>query len=175
MNRKYFVLAVLVVALLSGALAVSAQDMVDRDSVGGRLVISDSFSDVPLDPFVSSWHSTPHYAIYATLFDKAENLEYVGYLADSWEFAEDGLSLTINLIDHASFSDGTPVNAEAIKWNLDRYSDGVSSISQGRSLVGLVTSIEVLSEFTLRLDLSRSAAPLVFWMAGLEIVSPHGL
>ena len=172
MYRKLSLLALLVVTLLSGALAVTAQDMVDRDSVGGRLVISDAFSDVPLDPFVSSWHSTPHYAIYATLFAKAENLEYVGYLADSWEFSEDGLALTINLIDYATFSDGTAVNAEAIKWNLDRYADGVSSISQGRSLVGLVTNTEVLSEYTLRLDLSRSAAPLIFWMAGLEIASP---
>ncbi len=83
MNRKLFMLAVLVVALLSGVLAVSAQDMVDRDSVGGRLVLADASADVSLDPFVTSWHVAPHGAIYANLFAKTENLEYVGYLADT--------------------------------------------------------------------------------------------
>ena len=172
MNRKLFMLAVLVVALLSGALAVSAQDMVDRDSVGGRLVLADASADVSLDPFVTSWHVAPHGAIYANLFAKTENLEYVGYLADTWEVSEDNTSLTITLINYATFSDGTPVNAEAIKWNLDRFSDPEATFSTGASLRNLLINTEVLDEYVIRLDLVSPYASLIFDLAFLELVSP---
>ncbi len=172
MNRKLFMLAVLVVALLSGVLAVSAQDMVDRDSVGGRLVLADASADVSLDPFVTSWHVAPHGAIYANLFAKTENLEYVGYLADTWEVSEDNTSLTITLIDYATFSDGTPVNAEAIKWNLDRFSDPEATFSTGASLRNLLINTEALDEYVIRLDLVSPYASLIFDLAFLELVSP---
>ena len=160
------------VALLSGALAVSAQDMVDRDSVGGRLVLADASADVSLDPFVTSWHVAPHGAIYANLFAKTENLEYVGYLADTWEVSEDNTSLTITLIDYATFSDGTPVNAEAIKWNLDRFSDPEATFSTGASLRNLLINTEALDEYVIRLDLVSPYASLIFDLAFLELVSP---
>ena len=146
--------------------------MVDRDSVGGRLVLADASADVSLDPFVTSWHVAPHGAIYANLFAKTENLEYVGYLADTWEVSEDNTSLTITLIDYATFSDGTPVNAEAIKWNLDRFSDPEATFSTGASLRNLLINTEVLDEYVIRLDLVSPYASLIFDLAFLELVSP---
>lgn len=172
MYKRMFVWALLVVTLLSGALAVTAQDMVDRESVGGRLVLADASADVSLDPFVTSWHVAPHAAIYANLFAKTEQLEYVGYLADTWEVSEDNKSLTITLLDYATFSDGTSVNAEAIKWNLDRFSDPEATSSTGASLRGLLINTEVLDEYVIRLDLDRPYASLIFDLAFLEIVSP---
>ena len=56
---------------------------------GGRLVVADANSNTSLDPFISSWHSWPHYAIYPTLFSRAEDMSYVGFLADSWSVSED--------------------------------------------------------------------------------------
>jgi ABC-type transport system substrate-binding protein len=81
---------------------------------GGTLVIADAESNTSLDPFITSWHSWPHYALYATLMTYDMNLDYVGFLADTWEASEDGKTLTVKLIDYATFSDGTPVNAEAL-------------------------------------------------------------
>ncbi|NJM35718.1 MAG: ABC transporter substrate-binding protein [Rhodomicrobium sp.] len=42
-----------------------------------------------------------------------------GELAESWEIAPDGMSVTFKLKD-AKFWDGTPVTAEDVKWSFDR-------------------------------------------------------
>lgn len=157
--------------MLSVTMGVAAQDS-DGDGRGGRLVVADANSNVSLDPFVSSWHSWPHYALFSTLFSRAEDLSYVGFLADTWEASEDGTELTINLIDSATFTDGTPVDAEAIKWNLEKYANPDTGASQGADLVGLLEEVEVLSEYSFKLHLASSFAPLFFVLSGLEIVSP---
>ncbi|MBK9745312.1 MAG: hypothetical protein IPO91_00900 [Chloroflexi bacterium] len=161
-------LSLVVVILLSGVFATTAQDLPQ----GGRIVVADGASNVSLDPFVTSWHSWPHYALYSTLFARDETMNYVGFLADTWEIGDDGLSLTINLIETAMFTDGTPVNAEAIKYNLDKYANPDTGASQGADLIGLLLSTEVVDEYTLKLTLASSFAPLFYVLSGLEIVSP---
>lgn len=42
-------------------------------------------------------------------------------LAESWEIAEDGLTWTFNLREDVVFHDGTPLDAEAVRWNLERW------------------------------------------------------
>ncbi|MBK8021143.1 MAG: hypothetical protein IPK19_06825 [Chloroflexi bacterium] len=160
--------SLLLVVVLSGVLATSAQDLPQ----GGRIVVADGASNVSLDPFVTSWHSWPHYALFPTLFVRDDTMEYVGFLADTREIGDDGLSLTINLIQTATFTDGTPVNAEAIKYNLDKYANPDTGASQGADLIGLLLSTEVVDEYTLKLNLASSFAPLFFVLANLEIVSP---
>ncbi|NEQ31583.1 MAG: ABC transporter substrate-binding protein [Leptolyngbya sp. SIO4C5] len=41
-------------------------------------------------------------------------------LAESWELAEDGLSVTFTLRPDATFHDGAPVTAADVKWSFDR-------------------------------------------------------
>ncbi len=169
-NRKLSRISImlLLTMLLSMVVGVSAQDT----GKGGRLVVSDANSNTSLDPFVSAWHSWPHYAIFSTLFSRAADLSYVGFLADTWEASEDGKTLIINLIKDATFTDGTPVNAEAIKWNLDKYANPDTGAAQGADLIGLLTSVDVIDEYSFKMNLATSYAPLVFTLSGLEIVSP---
>ena len=115
------------VMLVSGGMALAHDDMMAGK--GGRLIVADANSNTSFDPFVSSWHSWPHYAIYPTLFSRALDMSYVGYLADTWEVSEDSKALTINLIDYATFTDGTPIDAAALKWNLEKYADPESTAS----------------------------------------------
>lgn len=44
-------------------------------------------------------------------------------LASDWTQSEDGLNWTLNLVEGATFHDGTPFNAEAVKFNFDRWRD----------------------------------------------------
>ena len=172
MNRfrpVILLLLVVVLVLLSGV--AIAQDDIFAGK-GGRLVVADANSNTSLDPFISSWHSWPHYAIYPTLFSRAEDMSYVGFLADSWSVSEDSKSLTINLIDGASFTDGTPIDAAAIKWNLDRYSNPETGASQGADLIGLLEEVELNDDYSFTMHLSSPYAPLFFVLSGLEIVSP---
>lgn len=161
----------LLIMLLSTSVTVFAQDDIMAGK-GGRLVVADANSNTSLDPFISSWHSWPHYALFPTLFARAEDLSYVGFLADTWEIGEGGTSLTINLIDYATFTDGTPIDAEAIKWNLEKYANPETGASQGADLIGLLEEVEILGDYSFTMHLSSSYAPLFFTLAGLEIVSP---
>jgi peptide/nickel transport system substrate-binding protein len=47
-------------------------------------------------------------------------LEVAAGLAESWDMSEDGTVYTFNLRDGVMFHDGTPFNAEAVKFNFDR-------------------------------------------------------
>lgn len=165
-GRKFLFTLGLIVLLMLTVLSVSAQE-----GQGGVLNIPDSASNVPLDPFVTSWHSWPHYAIFSTLFQRDMDLNYVGYLADTWEASEDGTRLTITLVD-ATFTDGTPVDAEALKWNLLKYADPESTASAGADLRTLVTDVEVVDDKTFTIVMNASYAPLYYSLSGLEIVSP---
>ncbi|MFW5644077.1 MAG: ABC transporter substrate-binding protein, partial [Alkalispirochaeta sp.] len=44
-------------------------------------------------------------------------------LARSWEISDDGRVYTFHLREGVSFHDGTPFNAEAVKFNFDRMLD----------------------------------------------------
>ena len=47
--------------------------------------------------------------------------EPVPMLAESWESSEDGLTWTVTLKPDLTFQDGTPCDAEAVKWSFDRF------------------------------------------------------
>jgi peptide/nickel transport system substrate-binding protein len=58
-----------------------------------------------------------------TLPDGTLSYDYdtlVPELAERWEIAPDGMSVTFYLREDATFWDGTPVTAEDVKWSLDR-------------------------------------------------------
>ena len=47
------------------------------------------------------------------------------WLAESWTLSPDGLTYTFKLRKGVVFHDGTPVDAKAVKWNLDRLKDPI--------------------------------------------------
>jgi len=72
----------------------------------------------------------------------------IPWLASGWEIAPDKSSLTLTLQQGVTFSDGTPFNAEAVKYCLDQYRAGT-----GTELSN-VTSIDIIDEYTVRENLS---------------------
>ena len=70
-------------------------------------------------------------------------------LATSWELSPDEKYYTVHLRKGVKFHDGTDFNAQAVKWNLDE-------IKKAKSLtVTQVTSIDVIDDYTVRLNLSE--------------------
>jgi len=54
------------------------------------------------------------------MFDPIDQSTLVGDLAESWEWSDDGLSLTFRIRENASWHDGTPVTSDDIAFSLDR-------------------------------------------------------
>jgi peptide/nickel transport system substrate-binding protein len=97
---------------------------------GGELKLAfpaEEAGDTPsLDPAmkISTWGNIVTAAVYDTLVyqDPKDNSIKPG-LATSWAVSDDGKSYTLKLQDKAKFHDGTPVNADAVKFSLDRAAD----------------------------------------------------
>ena len=89
-----------------------------------------------------------------TLFFPGDKYLPQPWLATDWKLAPDGLSLTISLRKGVKFHDGTDFNAEAAKWNLETNKAATPEL-------GVVKSIDVIDEHTIRLNLERFAVMLL--------------
>ena len=107
------------------------------------------------------------------LFDITQSAEIVPQLATGYEFADDNLSLTIDIRDGVKFHDGTTLDAEAVKYNLERSKNFPGS--NRASELEQLESVEVVDENTVRLNLSQPFAPIVAQLADRAgmMVSPE--
>src|SRR5580698_290266 len=101
--------------------------------------------------------------VFAATCDKLIDLDaqdnFVPQLATAWQWAPDNLALTLTLRDGVQFQDGEPLDAEAVRANLDRYRTAPESVRKGE--LGPLTGVEVIDPHTVRLHLSKPYAPLV--------------
>lgn len=144
----------------------------DDDPVpGGRLVIADPQGDAPLDPYKSSWHSTAHFLVYTSYVAKDTDLEFVPYTFERWETSEDAREVTFTVTPGMTFSDGTPVDAEAIKFAVDRYIDPDLK-APGASAFGPITETVVGDDgMTITFKYDDPYSPLLNGIAGRELPS----
>ncbi len=84
-----------------------------------------------------------------TLFRLDEKMELVPLLALSYVSDATEKTVTITLRQGVKFHDGSDFNAEVCKWNLDQYRQG------NRAELKKVTSVDVVDEYTVRLNLSE--------------------
>jgi len=105
--------------------------------------------DPALAPLNQFYYLSPEYD---RLFSWNDDGTPAPMLATEWEYAADGSSLELTLRDDAVFHDGNPVDAEAVKYNLDRARtiDGGTSVG----LLSNVTDVEVVDDLTVRLHLA---------------------
>lgn len=73
-------------------------------------------------------------AVFDTLLQKNGEGEIEPWLATEWEYNEDNTVLTLTLRDDVEFTDGTPLDAEAVVASLERFRDGTSP--QAATLAG---------------------------------------
>jgi len=142
---------------------------------GGKIVVSDAAGNYyTLDEFVSPWHDYADYAMYDTIL--ATKLDYSGYVGDlvtdTWEVSPDNLTVTFHVRPGLTFQDGTPVDAPALKWNLDHWIDPKVAAPGGGNLQGALKSVDAPDASTLVLHLIAPYAPLYNELATVEIASP---
>jgi peptide/nickel transport system substrate-binding protein len=58
---------------------------------------------------------------------------FVGDAAESWHISPDGLAYTFKLKKNVLFHDGTPVDAAAVKFSIDRIMDPATRSASGPS------------------------------------------
>lgn len=103
--------------------------------------------------------------------------EVVPWLATEWAPSEDGLTWDFTLDENAKFSDGTPVDAAAIKANIEHLQDPETGSSTGYLAVQQIESVEVVDVAHVRFHLTRPDAALLESLAQpwVAIQSPAGI
>ncbi|HET7627037.1 MAG TPA: ABC transporter substrate-binding protein [Bacillales bacterium] len=99
-------------------------------------------------------------SLYNTLVDLDENLEFVPELAKSWEITNGGKTYVFNLQEGVKFHDGTPFNAEAVKFNFERMLDPKLG-SPRKSEINLVEAVKVVDEYKIEIDLKQPYSPFL--------------
>ena len=82
-------------------------------------------------------------------------------VAESWAISADGRAYTFKLKDNVRFHDGTPLDAQAVKFSLDRATSPQAKANFTISLDGIYQAAEVRDELTVRIVLTAPYAPLL--------------
>jgi peptide/nickel transport system substrate-binding protein len=80
-------------------------------------------------------------------------------LAESWTLSPDGTQYTIKLRRGVTFHDGTPFDAKAVKWNLDRIKD--TNVRVPIRAPYPLKEIEAVDATTVKVTLTRPSAPFI--------------
>lgn len=117
------------------------------------------------DPVTSTagWDTHALALVYDGLTQLDPDGDVVPGLAESWTYSPDGTAITFELRD-ATFSDGSPVDAEAVKLNLERGRDQADSTLAGQ--LNIVTGVDVVDADTVTVHLDQADYQVPYLFAG---------
>ncbi|MEP3784721.1 ABC transporter substrate-binding protein [Ascidiaceihabitans sp.] len=100
----------------------------------------------------------------------------VAGLASGWEISEDGLTYTFTLRDGVTFHDGSTMDAEDVKFSLDR-ARAEDSVNAQKALFAGITDVSVTDASTVVVTLSEPNGNFLFNMAWGDavIVAPESI
>ncbi len=171
MSRRWLAVPIL---LASFFLTVSVAYPQDDARRGGTITVMQAADVSSWDYTQTTWPSMIDVdPLYDTLLlmDANENLQ--PNLAESWEISDDGLEYTFHLRHDVTFHDGTPFNADAMIFNVQRFIDAVDSASH--EAFSRVVKMEALDEFTSKITIDKPNGDFIYDVAagtGSHQVSP---
>ncbi|WP_342552637.1 ABC transporter substrate-binding protein [Paenibacillus sp. FSL R7-0652] len=160
----------------SGAAQASAGGGQAGKAEGGNLTFGLATSPDTLDPHRSGLAVAVRAirTIYDNLVVQLPDGSIKPWLAKEWSVSKDGKSYTFKLREDVKFHDGTPFNAEAVKYNLDRVIDPATKAANSLALIRPYSSSEVIDEYTIKVNLDAPSQAFLgnLSQALLGIVSP---
>ncbi|MBO6775185.1 MAG: ABC transporter substrate-binding protein [Marinibacterium sp.] len=163
-------LGVSAVALCAGLGVAQAQD---------NITIAMQLEPPHLDPTSAAAQAIDS-VVYTNIFEGLTRFmgdgSVVPGLAESWEISDDGLTYTFKLHDGVTFHDGSAMDAEDVKFSLDRARAEDSTNAQ-KALFSAIASVDVVDPLTVKLTLSEPNGNLLFNLAWGDavIVAPESI
>lgn len=172
---------ILIAACSENANSPSSEDSSTNDTSNAtgsdKLVVAIPADVTSLDPAITMDNTTWKiiYNVYERLVDyDGATTNIKPGVAEKWDVSEDGLTWTFNLEDGHKFSDGTPVDAEAVKASFERS----LKINAGpASVFTMISEITVEDPLTVKFILSDPFPPFLSTLAANygNIVNPKAL
>ena len=151
-----------------------------------KLVIGVASTPENLDPAyqVGNRNIRINYNIFDTLIlsDQLDNSALKPMLAKSWERIDD-LSLKIVLRDDVKFHNGDPLTAKDVAFSFERLKSADAQYSLAKSLLGIISDIEVVDDYTVIIKTStidpivehRLASNFGAWIVPKNYIESVGL
>lgn len=148
-------------------------------AASGELRIALKGEPDTLDPHATG--SRTSYGICRNIFDTLVYRDEVDKsfkpgLAESWTGSPDGMTYTFKLRQDVVFHDGTPFNAEAVVYNMDRIINPETQSKTSAELIGPYESSKAVDEYTVEIKFGSPMSPTslldALSQAFLGIVSP---
>ncbi len=147
----------------SGAAAQDASPVPAEVQPGGTLQLAFEANPDNLNPFTMSSLVSALVVeqVYDTLFVFDENLASQPNLCVDFE-APDNTTYIFHLAENATFSDGTPLTAEDVKFSLETYKDPDIG---ARAWAAPIDTVEAVDDHTVKVSLSVPYAPLIGYLS----------
>jgi peptide/nickel transport system substrate-binding protein len=131
--------------------------------VTGQLVIGPRDEIISLDPINAGGSQGPIATplLYDTLIFQGDDGKLYPGLAESWDASPDATTFTFKLKQGVKFHDGTPFNASAVQFNLDRLAGPIKA-GVYISISGIYDHTEVIDDYTAKVVLNRPLAPFYY-------------
>ncbi|TMV06872.1 ABC transporter substrate-binding protein [Ruegeria sediminis] len=163
----------------ASALAVSASLFATQGWAQSDITIAMQLEPPHLDPTSAAAQAIDS-VVYANVFEGLTRFmgdgSIVPGLAESWEISDDGKVYTFKLHEGVTFHDGTAMDAEDVKFSLDRARAEDSANAQ-KALFAGIEAVEVVDPLTVKVTLSEPDGNFLFNMAWGDavIVAPESI
>ncbi|MCP4070386.1 MAG: ABC transporter substrate-binding protein [Hyphomicrobiales bacterium] len=162
----------LAATLLASALATGGA-FAEEPKRGGTLVTVLGTNVRNLNSAVQSGIVTgyPGAQLFASPLRYDEDWTPKPYLAKSWSVSDDGLKVTLNLVENATFHDGHPITSSDVKFSVKVIQEN----HPFKSMFAPVKSVDTPDDHTAILNLSRPHPALMLAMSGqlMSIIPEH--
>ena len=158
MRKIIPVLMIVCLSLLFGVVAAQED--------GDILIMARAADTTGLDPHTQTAFASFRLLelIYEPLVNLDENLNVIPALAESWDFADDGMSLTLNLRQGVTFHNGAEFTAEDVVATFNRILDEATAAA-ARANYLTIASIDTPDDYTVVFNLSEPDVPLLAALA----------
>ena len=104
--------------------------------------------------------------VYEPLAWQRQDMTWDPCLAESWERDDEAHTLTLHLVQNATFSDGTPMTADDVVFSLASRADYGTD-----STIGSPTSVEALDDYTVQITWDSFSLNYEQWVLGQFVFS----
>jgi peptide/nickel transport system substrate-binding protein len=150
--------------VLMGALLVMAVGVAMPGAAQGNntLIMARAVDATGLDPHLQTAFASLRLVdlIYEPLVRTDADLNIIPALAESWEFSDDGMTLTFHLRQGVTFHDGSAFTSEDVTASLNRILDEATGAATRSNLLS-IDSMEAPDDYTVVLHLNLADVPLV--------------